>query len=194
MFPFLAGVDDWRQAKAVFDRVAAGLKSAGEIVPAVPLGAMIEVPSAVLTADLLAREADFFSIGTNDLIEYTLAINRTDVRVSHLYDPLHPAVLRAIRMTARTARRHRVPVAVAGEMAADPVEFAVLLGLGVTEFSMRPTAIERVREAVPSYHTGELRSMVGRLLNGESEDEVRAYVAERMTAAEPITVPGPDER
>jgi phosphotransferase system enzyme I (PtsI) len=191
MFPFLAGIDDWVQAKAVFDRVAVGLRASGARVPHVPLGAMIEVPSAVLTADLLAREADFFSIGTNDLIEYTLAINRTDVRVSHLYDPLHPAVLRAIRLAVKAALRRGISVAVAGEMAADPVGLGVLIGLGVTEFSMRPAAIPRAREAVRAYDTGALSAIAARLLRGESQQELRAYVAER-TAREPIAALDPD--
>ena len=93
---------------------------------------MIEVPSAALTADLLAEEADFFSIGTNDLIQYCLAVDRTDDRVSRLYEPLHPAILRMIRLVARAGRRRKIPVAVCGEMAADPVLLTLLVGLGLT--------------------------------------------------------------
>jgi len=102
---------------------------------------MIEVPSAALTADLLAVEADFFSIGTNDLIQYCLAVDRTDDRVSRLYEPLHPAIIRMLRLVSRAGRRHGIPVSVCGEMAADPVLLTLLVGLGLTEFSMAPTAI-----------------------------------------------------
>ena len=109
---------------------------------------MIELPSAALTADLLATEADFFSIGTNDLIQYTLAVDRTDDRVSRLYEPLHPAVIRAIRLVVRAGRHARIPVAVCGEMAADPVLLTLLVGLGLREFSMAPTAIPLAKRVI----------------------------------------------
>src|SRR4029079_18184591 len=110
-------------------------------VPEVPIGIMIEVPSAALTIDLLAEEADFVSIGTNDLIQYTLAVDRTDDRVSSMYAPLHPAILRILRHVARGARRGNVPMSVCGEMAADPAILPLLVGLGLREFSMTPAAI-----------------------------------------------------
>ena len=102
----------------------------GEAVPQVPVGVMIEIPAAAYTADLLAREVDFFTIGTNDLIQYCLAVDRADERVSRLYEPLHPAILRVIVMVRRAAARQRIPVSLCGEMASDPALLTLLVGLG----------------------------------------------------------------
>ena len=102
---------------------------------------MIEIPAAAFTADLLAREVDFFTLGTNDLIQYCLAVDRADARVSQLYEPLHPAILRMILMVRRAAARQRIPVSLCGEMASDPALLPLLVGLGLTEFSMTPAAI-----------------------------------------------------
>src|SRR5204862_7899460 len=113
-----------------------------------PLGAMIEVPGAALAADALAAEADFFSIGTNDLIQYTLAIDRGDEQVAHLYNPLHPAVLRLVQFTIEAALRARIGVAVCGEMAGDPRYTALLLGLGIRDLSMAPGNISRVKRRI----------------------------------------------
>ena len=108
-----------------------------------PIGVVIEIPAAAYTADLLAREVDFFTIGTNDLIQYCLAVDRADERVSRLYEPLHPAILRVIVMVRRAAARQRIPVSLCGEMASDPALLTLLVGLGLTEFSMTPGAIPR---------------------------------------------------
>ena len=109
MFPFVSGVDELRAARRVVGTAAEALRAAGIQVPPVPIGVMIEVPSAALTADLLAAEADFFSIGTNDLIQDRLAVDRTDDRVSGLYEPLHPAILRMLRFVARAGTTPRHP-------------------------------------------------------------------------------------
>ena len=109
---------------------------------------MVEVPAAALAADLLAPEVDFLTIGTNDLIQYCLAVDRTDDRVSDFYEPLHPAVLRLIRLVRRAAARHRIPVSLCGEMASDPALLGLLVGLGLTDFSMTPAAIPMARQAI----------------------------------------------
>jgi phosphotransferase system enzyme I (PtsI) len=148
MFPFVSGVDELRAAREAMARAADTLRARGISVPGVPTGVMIEVPSAALTADLLAAEADFFSIGTNDLIQYCLAVDRTDEQVSRLYEPLHPAILRMLRHVARAGKRRGIRVAVCGEMAADPVLLTLLVGLGLTEFSMAPTALPLAKQVL----------------------------------------------
>lgn len=166
MFPFVSEASELERARAHIAAVLADLRAAGETVPEVPIGAMIEVPSAVLTVDLLAPHVDFFAIGTNDLIQYCLALDRTDDRVSDLYAPLHPAVLRAIRLAQRTSMRCHLPLAVCGEMAADPAAMALLIGLGVRRFSMTPAVLPMARSVVCRLHAGEMRSLARRLLGG----------------------------
>jgi multiphosphoryl transfer protein len=151
MFPMLATVEELRAAKAIFERVYADLRQRGSAVPAhVPLGIMIEVPSAVVMAEELAQEADFFSIGANDLLQYTVASDRTNPAVSYLYNPMQPAVLRLIQQVAQAGRRAGKSVAVCGEIASDARIAPVLVGLGVDELSMTPTAIPSVRTALTS--------------------------------------------
>src|SRR5204863_7000770 len=148
MFPFVTGVEELRAARTAVTQAREALAARGIAVPDVPIGIMIEVPSAALTIDLLAEEADFVSIGTNDLIQYCLAVDRTDDRVSGMYAPLHPAILRIMRHVARWSRRRGLPVSVCGEMAADPVLLPLLAGLGLREFSMTPAAIPAAKQVV----------------------------------------------
>jgi phosphoenolpyruvate-protein phosphotransferase (PTS system enzyme I) len=139
---------------------------------------MIEVPSAAVTADLLAEEADFFSIGTNDLIQYCLAVDRTDDRVSRLYEPLHPAIVRTLRLVARAARRRGIPCSVCGEVAADPVVLTLLVGLGLTEFSMAPTAIPLAKQALRGLHAKDAAAVAGRALRGRTAAEVEKLLVD----------------
>ncbi len=165
IFPFVSGVEEFRDAKAAVREAAEELASKGEPVdPLPPIGVMIEIPSAALTADLLAREADFFSIGTNDLVQYLLAVDRTDARVSHLFEPLHPAVLRTIRGVIRAAARRDLPVSLCGEMAADPAVLPLLVGLGLSEFSMSPAAIPAARAAVERLDTRAACRLAARVM------------------------------
>ena len=140
----------WRSAasRTVVARVQRRLKRRGVETGNLPIGIMIEVPGAALAADALAGVFDFFAVGTNDLIMYTLAIDRADEQVAHLYDPLHPAVLRLIQFSAQAALRARIPISVCGEMAGDPWYTALLLGLGVRELSMSSANLPRVKERV----------------------------------------------
>jgi phosphotransferase system enzyme I (PtsI) len=184
MFPFVSGAEELRAARAAVERAAAALRAAGEIVPHVPIGVMIEVPSAALTADLLAEHADFFSIGTNDLIQYCLAVDRTDDRVSRLYEPLHPAIIRMIRMVARAARRRGIPVSVCGEMAADPVLLTLLVGLGLREFSMAPTAIPLAKQVLRGLHAGNAATVAARTLRAGTAAEIESALLEFLAPQE----------
>jgi phosphotransferase system enzyme I (PtsI) len=133
-------------------RAAARLTAHGVPIadPLPPLGAMIEIPGAALAADAIAREAEFFAVGTNDLTQYTLAIDRSDEAVAHLYNPLHPAVLRLIQFTADAARKAKIPICVCGEMAGEPRYAALLLGLGIRDLSMSSSSLPLVKDRIRS--------------------------------------------
>jgi phosphotransferase system enzyme I (PtsI) len=140
--------------------------------PNIPIGGMIEVPAAALSAGLFARKLDFFSIGTNDLIQYTLAIDRIDDEVTYLYDPLHPAVLRLIKMAIDAGHMHNVPVSMCGEMAGDPRYTRLLLGMGLTDFSAPPTSLLEVKNVIHQSHTAELTPLVDDILRNDDPAEI----------------------
>jgi phosphotransferase system enzyme I (PtsI) len=144
------------------------------------VGAMIEIPSASDISDILAKEVDFFSIGTNDLIQYTLAIDRINEHVSYLYKPLHPAILRIIRGIVQSAHQAKIPVAICGEMAADPVYAIVLLGLGLGEFSMNPVSIPKVKKVLRMSRFEETQTLVEKLFQFSTSSEIESYVRHWM--------------
>ncbi len=150
LLPMISHVHEVQEVRAILSRVGRRLLRRGVAIadPLPPLGAMIEVPAAALAADSLARACDFFAIGTNDLTMYALAIDRADEQVAHLYNPLHPAVLRLIQFTTEAALRNRIPVSLCGEIAGDPRYTALLLGLGLRELSMAPPKLPRVKGRV----------------------------------------------
>ncbi len=152
LLPMICNVGELRRVREALVQVARRLKRRGVAIPDTlpPLGVMIEIPGAALAADALAAEADFFALGTNDLIQYTLAIDRGDEQVAYLYDPLHPAVLRLIQFAIEAANRARIPISVCGEMAGDPRFTALLVGLGLRELSMTPGSILRVKQRIRS--------------------------------------------
>ena len=203
MFPFVTAVEEVRDARKILGevlhelgvdpneevrntvadgRVAGGVASGFSRSSRIKVGAMIEVPSAALAADLLAPEVDFFTIGTNDLIQFCLAVDRTDDRVSDLYEPLHPAVLRLIRMVRRAAARHRIPVSLCGEMASDPALVGLLVGLGLTEFSMTPGAIPIVRHVIEELSATEARRRAGHALRLATAAEIEQYLFDALAA------------
>jgi phosphotransferase system enzyme I (PtsI) len=184
MFPFVSGLEELRAARAAVAQARASLAERGERAPDVPIGVMIELPSAALTADVLAHEADFFSIGTNDLIQYTLAVDRTDDRVSGLYEPLHPAIIRAIRLVVRAGRHAKIPVAVCGEMAADPVLLTLLVGLGLRELSMVPAAIPLAKRVIRGLRASSARVAAGRALKARTAAEVERGLSELVEPVE----------
>jgi phosphotransferase system enzyme I (PtsI) len=179
MFPMISGVSELRAAKAVVDEVKTELTAEGLAFDEnVKLGIMIEMPSAALTADLLASEADFFSIGTNDLIQYTMAVDRVNEYVSYLYEPLHPSLLRLIGTVAKAAKAANIPVTVCGEMAGEPMIAPVLLGLGIRELSMSAVSVPEVKATVRSMSQAAAEQMMGRTHKLATAAEVRAMVSE----------------
>ena len=185
MFPFVTAVEEVRQARALLAEVQDSVVSGVGRIDKTQLkvGAMIEVPSAAVAADLLAPEVDFFTIGTNDLIQYSLAVDRTDDRVSDLYEPLHPAVLRLIRLVRRAASRQRIPVSLCGEMASDPALVGLLVGLGLTEFSMTPAAIPIVRQVVLELSAADARRLAGHVLRLPTAAEIEQYLFDALAAS-----------
>lgn len=177
MFPFVSSIHEVRAARALLDEARAELHSRGRAGGELAVGIMIEVPSAAFMASLLAREVDFFTIGTNDLIQYMLAVDRTDERVSDRYEPLHPAVLRLLRHVRRSAARQGIPVSVCGEMASDPLLLRLLIGCGLTEFSMTPGAIAMARTVIQETSAADMRRLAARALTlGTADDIERVLV------------------
>jgi phosphotransferase system enzyme I (PtsI) len=146
----------------------------------IKLGIMIEMPSAALTADLLAKECDFFSIGTNDLIQYTMAVDRVNEYVSYLYEPLHPALMRLIAMVVEAAAAAAIPVTVCGEMAGEPMIASILVGLGIRELSMSAVSIPEVKDAVRQMALEDTQRLVARVRTVSTSAEVRAIVSAYM--------------
>jgi phosphotransferase system enzyme I (PtsI) len=181
MFPMVSGVGELRQAKTFLDQVRQDLRREG--VPfdeRLPVGIMIEVPSAAAVADLLAREVDFFSIGTNDLIQYSLAIDRGNESVSYLYEPLHPAILRQVKFVTEAARQRGIPVSLCGEMAADPLGMAVLIGLGLTELSLNPLSIPSIKNVIRRLNAADLQHLAARVVDMSTALEIQEYLLREL--------------
>ncbi|MGE5241232.1 MAG: phosphoenolpyruvate--protein phosphotransferase [Bacteroidota bacterium] len=177
MIPMLSSQDELFRVLDLIEETKHELKRERQkFNPKIHIGGMIEVPAAAISADLFASYLDFFSIGTNDLIQYTLAIDRVDDAVNYLYDPLHPSVLRLIALTLEAGRRARIPVAMCGEMAGDPRYTSLLLGMGLTEFSMHPATLLEVKKIVRGSHAGELGRFARRLLRVRDTREVHRLV------------------
>ena len=179
MFPMISGLEELRHAKAVLDecRNEVGEKKSGKM----EVGAMIEIPSAAISADSLAREVDFFSIGTNDLIQYTIAVDRVNERIAHLYEPTHPAVLRLLKMIADAAHTNDIWVGVCGEMARDVATIPILVGLGMDELSVGATSVPRVKMAVRSLAMPECQQLVNEVLRLQTSSEILARCLELAT-------------
>ncbi|HEX5060725.1 MAG TPA: phosphoenolpyruvate--protein phosphotransferase [Kofleriaceae bacterium] len=179
MFPMISGVAELRAVKTVVDDVKRELDEEGKAYDKdIKLGIMIEMPSAAMTADLLAAECDFFSIGTNDLIQYTMAVDRVNEYVSYLYEPLHPSLIRLIGEVARAANAANIPVTVCGEMAGEPMIAPVLFGLGIRELSMSAVSIPEVKATIRQMTVTETQSLVERVRNLPTAADVRAMVTD----------------
>jgi phosphoenolpyruvate-protein phosphotransferase (PTS system enzyme I) len=182
MFPFVTSVDEVRQAREVLKQVCSELG----IAVGFPVGVMVEVPAAALSVDLLAPEVDFLTIGTNDLIQYCLAVDRTDDRVSDMYEPLHPAMLRLIRLVRRSAAKASLPVSLCGEMASDPALLGLLIGLGLTEFSMTPAAIPMARHMVRDLRVTEARRLAVEVLRLPTAADIEQHLFDALAASAAI--------
>ena len=180
MFPLISGVDELRRVRAAFDEVCADLERRG--VPFkknIKFGSMIEVPSAVVIADMLAKECDFFSIGTNDLIQYSLAVDRVNEKIAHMYEPAHPAILRMIRYVTRAAKAANIPVSICGEMAGDPLFTELLIGLGIDSLSMSSVAIPAVHAEIVNARLSTAKRFASRVLTASTVQDVRALLEQR---------------
>ncbi|HTL38201.1 MAG TPA: phosphoenolpyruvate--protein phosphotransferase [Kofleriaceae bacterium] len=179
MFPMISGIAELRAVKIFVDGVKKELDAEGIAYDAnIKLGIMIEMPSAALTADLLAQECDFFSIGTNDLIQYTMAVDRVNEYVSYLYEPLHPSLVRLIGEVAKAGNAANIPVTVCGEMAGEPMIAPVLVGLGIRELSMSAVSIPEVKATIRQMTVPETESLVERARNLPTAAEIRAVVTD----------------
>ncbi|HZL43537.1 MAG TPA: phosphoenolpyruvate--protein phosphotransferase [Verrucomicrobiae bacterium] len=186
MYPMISGLDELNQANALVDEYKAELRKEG--VPFdehMEIGAMIEIPSAALIADSLAKRVKFFSIGTNDLIQYSLAVDRMNEKITHLYEPTHPAILRLIKITIDAARRNKIQVSVCGEMAGDPVLAPLLLGLGVDELSAAPSLVPQIKFMVRRLKMSEATALAEFAMGCESPTEILAHCQELARQSAP---------
>jgi len=186
LVPMITEVDEIVDVKSILEDVKKELRRKGEpFDEKVPLGVMIEVPAAAALTDIMLKEVDFVSIGTNDLIQYYLAVDRSNEFVSYLYKPFHPAVLRLVRSVIQAARKAEKDVAVCGEMAADPLSAIVLLGFGLRTFSMNPIFIPRIKKALRSVECRTAEKIVEETMKLRSAQEIEEYVVEEILVRHP---------
>jgi phosphoenolpyruvate-protein phosphotransferase (PTS system enzyme I) len=177
MFPMIATLGEFRQAKAILLEEKAKLQAEGVVVSeTIELGIMVEIPSTAVMADQFAKEVDFFSIGTNDLIQYTMAADRMNERVSYLYQPYNPAILRLVKMVIDAAHKEGKWAGMCGEMAGDEIAIPILLGLGLDEFSMSASSILQARSQILKLSKAEMNAVIEQLLNMDTAEEVERFV------------------
>ena len=190
LLPMISSLEELRAARTIIAETKEQLRLAGtDFDRDLPVGVMIEVPSAALLSDVMARECDFFSIGTNDLTQYTLAVDRGNHHVAHLYDPLHPAVLQLIELSIRNARKASIPVSLCGEMAMNPLAVPILIGLGITELSGTPASVPMVKEIVHALSMGDAEQDAREALAATSAAQVHAIGARRLRGTDLLEHP-----
>ena len=181
MFPMIAALEELRQAKAILEEEKQSLLNEGQQVSdSIEVGMMVEIPSTAVIADLFAKEVDFFSVGTNDLIQYTLAADRMNEQVSYLYQPYHPAILRLVNMVIEAAHKEGKWAGMCGEMAGDEIAIPILLGLGLDEFSMSATSVLPARSQIAKLSKQELESFAKEMLMKNTSEEVQESVKNRF--------------
>jgi phosphotransferase system enzyme I (PtsI) len=181
MFPMISGVKEVRQAKAWLAQAKAELRREGvDYDPDMPLGTMIELPAAVMIAEFLAHEVDFFSIGTNDLIQYSIGVDRTNRHVSYLYQPLHPATLRAIKLVVDAAHQAGIEVSLCGEVASDPFCVPILLGMGIDSISMTPQAIPGIKRIIRQTNMHDCRLLLKDVLECRTVSRINNLVMDNI--------------
>ncbi|MBF7017427.1 phosphoenolpyruvate--protein phosphotransferase [Staphylococcus durrellii] len=177
MFPMVATIQEFRDAKALLEEERANLKQEGvEVSDDIELGIMVEIPSTAALADVFAKEVDFFSIGTNDLIQYTMAADRMSERVSYLYQPYNPAILRLVKQVIEASHKEGKWTGMCGEMAGDEIAIPLLLGLGLDEFSMSATSILKARRQIKELSQSEMQELANRAINAATSEEVQTLV------------------
>jgi len=177
MIPMLSNLQELHTVKSIINELKRELKQEGHgFDPEIPIGGMIEVPAAALAADSFARHLDFLSIGTNDLIQYALAIDRVDDEVNYLYDPLHPSILRLIQYVIQAGRKRGKPVSMCGEMAGNPLYIPLLLGMGLREFSMQPGSLLEAKRIIRASDIGYLTEQVAHLMQHIDEDDISRWI------------------
>ncbi len=182
MYPMISGVEEVRKVRRILTGIKEKLKREGTpFAENVETGVMIEIPSAAIIADLLAKEVDFFSLGTNDLIQYSLAVDRVNEKVAYLYQPLHPTILRLIDNVVKCAHRENIWVGVCGEMASDPLSVLILLGLGVDEFSVAPTSLLEIKKIIRNTNWEEVQGIAAKLLKSKTAPEARRFAERRLS-------------
>jgi len=186
MLPFVSGLEELRETRELIAENRQQLIDEGQpVAESIPVGVMLEVPAAAMAVDLLAKEADFFAIGSNDLIQYMLAVDRTNDAVAHLYEPLHPAVLRILRHIVDTAREKQIPVSMCGEMAAEPLSALILVGFGIDQLSMSPGAIPLIKNVVRHLSRARACEVLDRAFELETAHEIEALALPELLAAFP---------
>ncbi|MBO6512404.1 MAG: phosphoenolpyruvate--protein phosphotransferase [Phycisphaerales bacterium] len=191
MFPLITNITEFRSARYFLHEEMEELAEEGvEYNPNIDVGMMVEVPAAALMASAFAREVDFFSVGTNDLVQYTLAVDRTNERVASLYTPIHPAVLRLVRDVARAARKREIPVSCCGQSAADPAFAALLIGMGVRTLSVTASSLPLVKRTIRALDSKKCERIAKRAIGFDSEAEASSYVFNRLRKIVPEVFDG----
>ncbi|RLE07696.1 phosphoenolpyruvate--protein phosphotransferase, partial [Candidatus Aerophobetes bacterium] len=182
MYPMISGMEEVRRANEILSEVKGELRK--ERIPFdedIEVGVMIEVPSAAIIADILAKEVDFFSLGTNDLIQYSLAVDRINEKVAYLYQPLHPTILRLIDNIVKCAHRENIWVGACGEMASDPLYMLILLGLGVDEFSVAPTSLLEIKKVIRGARWDKTQEVASELLKLNTSSEAKRFAQRKLS-------------